>query len=60
MISKERLKSMIKYIRQLESGILKVNKINICDQIKMRRYTTEKGNKYIKIIIKLPKEEEQC
>ena len=60
MVSKERLKSMIKYIRQMESGILKVQRVNICDIIKMRKYTKENGDSYIKIIIKLQKEEEQC
>ena len=57
MISNERLKSMIKYIRQLESGILQVDNVTISEQIKIRRYTTEKGNRYIKILIKLPKED---
>lgn len=56
MIKKERLKAMIRYIRQMESGLLKVERVNICDEIKIKK-VTKGSNSCIKILIKLPKEE---
>lgn len=59
MTEKEKYKSMIKYISQMKSGVLKVERANICNEIKIRK-VTKGDNSYIKLLIKLPKEDLLC